>query len=63
MESTDISVPFLTTLCTSIIILNFSCFFFKMFFDVGHFDVFIEFITVLLLLFIRWCFANRHVGP
>ena len=29
MESTDISVPFLTTLGTSIIILNFSCFFFQ----------------------------------
>ena len=37
-------------------------FFSKMFFEVGHFEVFVEFVTILLLLFLHWCFANRHVG-
>ena len=36
--------------------------FLKIFFDVDHFKVFIEFVTVLLLFYVLFVLAMRHVG-
>ena len=42
----------------------FKLFFFKVFFffDVDHFEVFTEFVTVLLLMFMFWCFDHAACG-